>query len=100
MSFFSWMRRLIGRKSTSRQTRRPPTRPSFEALENRTMPAAFTLFAAGTGPGGGNGSDAANTELWRTDGTPGGTKLVKDIYPGLASSNPLDLTYIKEMNRW
>lgn len=27
-------------------------------------------------------------ELWRTDGTPGGTRLVADIAPGLASSSP------------
>ena len=32
------------------------------------------------------GASAAGTELWRTDGTPGGTFLVKDIAPGPASS--------------
>ena len=32
------------------------------------------------------GASSAGTELWRTDGTPGGTFLVKDIRPGSASS--------------
>ena len=31
--------------------------------------------------------DAHGEELWVTDGTPEGTKLVKDIVPGSASSN-------------
>ncbi len=30
-------------------------------------------------------------ELWRSDGTPGGTMLVKDIYPGPGSSSPSGL---------
>src|SRR5258705_13807542 len=31
-------------------------------------------------------------ELWRSDGTDAGTMLVKDINPGLLSSNPNNLT--------
>src|SRR6184192_1010689 len=31
-------------------------------------------------------------ELWMTDGSPGGTKMVKDINPGSAASAPTDLT--------
>lgn len=31
-------------------------------------------------------------ELWKTDGTLSGTQLVKDLYPGTASSAPEDLT--------
>ncbi len=39
--------------------------------------------------------DAAHgTELWITDGTPAGTKLLKDIEPGAASSNPSYLTSV------
>ncbi len=35
------------------------------------------------------GSDAGNgTELWVSDGTSSGTKLLKDIEPGVGSSNP------------
>ncbi|QGJ68784.1 Hypothetical protein PBC10988_4460 [Planctomycetales bacterium 10988] len=43
-------------------------------------------------------ADVGNTgeELWVSDGTPGGTQLVKDLWPGLgADSNPTSLT---EMN--
>ena len=35
---------------------------------------------------------SSGTELWRTDGTEGGTVLVKDIQPGFGSSDPLRLT--------
>ena len=31
-------------------------------------------------------------ELWKTDGTPAGTRLVKDVLPGPLSSNPRSLT--------
>lgn len=34
---------------------------------------------------------ATGQELWRSDGTPGQTLLVKDIYPGVRGSNPLDV---------
>jgi ELWxxDGT repeat protein len=35
------------------------------------------------------GSDSAHgEELWATDGTPGGTRLVRDIYPGPEGSRP------------
>jgi ELWxxDGT repeat protein len=42
-------------------------------------------------------SDGANlgqhgTELWSTDGTPGGTVMVRDIAPGYQSSVPQGLT--------
>jgi ELWxxDGT repeat protein len=38
------------------------------------------------------GSDAAHgTELWRTDGTAAGTRLVRDIEPGPTSSDPFGL---------
>jgi ELWxxDGT repeat protein len=31
-------------------------------------------------------------ELWRSDGTPGGTRLVRDLRPGTVGSNPFALT--------
>jgi len=33
-------------------------------------------------------TDANGSELWKTDGTPQGTLMVKDIYPGYGSSSP------------
>ena len=33
-------------------------------------------------------------ELWKTDGTPAGTVMVKDINPGMVSSSPSDFTVV------
>lgn len=35
--------------------------------------------------------ETAGRELWRTDGTPAGTRLVRDLLPGSAGSSPHDL---------
>ncbi len=41
------------------------------------------------------GEDAEHgVELWTSDGTPAGTRRVKDIAPGAADSNPRNLTAI------
>ena len=37
------------------------------------------------------------TELWRTDGTPGGTTLLKDISPGSYPSTPRDLVRVGDV---
>jgi ELWxxDGT repeat protein len=37
-------------------------------------------------------SVTTGVELWKTDGTPGGTMLVKDIWPGVFGSSPTNLT--------
>src|SRR5690606_15630135 len=55
-----------------------------------SSPASLTNFAGSLyfvagGAGVGN-------ELWKSDGTPEGTMLVKDILPGDGSSNPMGLT--------
>jgi ELWxxDGT repeat protein len=92
------LRRLTRRSPSRGKSSRKPGRLCFELLEDRTL-LSYTLFAAGnTG-----GSPPSNIELWRTDGTAKGTVLVKDINrtdKGLASSNPLDLTYIPQMKEW
>jgi len=45
------------------------------------------------------GQDGAGIELWVTDGTPGGTSMVKDINPGAGDSNPAYgfITYNNEL---
>ena len=45
-----------------------------------TLPDGSALFAANDGVHG--------RELWRTDGTPGGTRMVDDLVPGPAASGP------------
>jgi len=51
----------------------------------------FTANNFASAPGG----SVNDIELWKSDGTSGGTVLVKDIYPGNEGSYPLDF---KDMN--
>jgi ELWxxDGT repeat protein len=57
--------------------------PDYFAVSNGLL-----LFYANEGDHGG--------ELWRSDGTEAGTELVKDIYPGVLSSDPAAEWY----SRW
>ena len=86
--------------------------PFFEALEPRRLLAATRLLDllpdnTNLTPNGGaldvNGvlyftadDGRHGLELWRTDGTPGGTRLVCDINPGSAGSGPQFLTNVNE----
>lgn len=38
------------------------------------------------------GQQVSDVELWRSDGTPGGTYRVADIWPGSTGSSPMELT--------
>lgn len=40
----------------------------------------------------GSQGDQYGTELWRTDGTEAGTMMIKDIYQGIESANPEELS--------
>jgi ELWxxDGT repeat protein len=40
---------------------------------------------------------ATQNELWRSDGTPAGTVLVKDVFPGVIGSGPRDLTVLGDV---
>jgi ELWxxDGT repeat protein len=55
-------------------------------LDHFTRPDGVLLYSGLDG--------SIGTELRRTDGTPPGTTLVKDIYPGSADSNPSRFTRI------
>ncbi len=63
----------------------PVGSPPFQPFAPGFTPAGSTLFFRAWDPEHG-------IELWRTDGTPEGTVLVRDVLPGPASSDPQDLT--------
>jgi len=42
-------------------------------------------------------ANSSGTELWRTNGTPSGTTLVKDVFPGGGSSSPSQLTQLGQL---
>jgi ELWxxDGT repeat protein len=54
------------------------------------VPEQGVLYFSAEVPGLGHG-----TELWRSDGTPGGTYEVLDIVPGSGSSNPTSLVSLQ-----
>ena len=56
------------------------------AARQLTAAAGRLFFVASDGTG------RFNTELWVTDGTPAGTRIVRDINPGRAASGPDELT--------
>jgi ELWxxDGT repeat protein len=119
MRFFSWLRNSKQGLATRRPANRRRTRsaPRVEELERRDVPSA--AFVANIIAGATNYYGSINTaadvngtlffsandnvhgyELWKSDGTPTGTTLVKDIYPGLfpglfpVDSNPADLVNV------
>ena len=59
--------------------------PRVVLPEHLTVAGSLLFFAA---------TDEAGEELWRTDGTPAGTRRVKDIAAGQAGSAPDQLTAI------
>jgi ELWxxDGT repeat protein len=62
------------------------TRPNSSNPSDLTNLNGRLFFTANTGKDGG--------ELWKSDGTANGTKLVKDINPGKQGSNPNQLTNV------
>lgn len=58
---------------------------------NGTTPTGPMLFAATVSPFG--------TELWRSDGTRAGTRMLIDINRGIASSNPTYLVHVRELGQ-
>src|SRR5688572_33492590 len=61
--------------------------------------APFEITAAGGVGYFAHHDGAAGLELWRSDGTAGGTSLVKDIRPGRDHSSPQLFTNVNEIGR-
>jgi ELWxxDGT repeat protein len=59
--------------------------PAATLLGGGFAPALGTVLFAGTDPSSG-------TELWKTDGTVAGTVQIRDLVPGVGSSNPFLFT--------
>src|SRR5437763_5642150 len=105
--FRFWLRRLFQRSSQTagprRASRQRASRPRLEALEDRTLLSAGLVkdinptagfsaspsgFAALNGSAYFFADDGVHgVELWKSNGTPGGTQLVKDLNPGSGSSS-------------
>ena len=63
-----------------------PLRPYGSDPGSLVRLGGAVLFAAG--------EETAGRELWRTDGTAAGTRLVRDLLPGSAGSSPHDLVVL------
>jgi ELWxxDGT repeat protein len=89
----SWWRGRPQRKAVSR---RPTFRPGLERLENRTLMSATLIKDINTTPVNPQPADLTNVkgtlffttlsgtanDLWKSDGTPGGTTLVRSFVSG------------------
>jgi len=62
------------------------------------LPSYYSLISEFANVGGvlyfclGDGDASIGRDLWKSDGTSAGTILVRDVVPGMVSSNPRDLT--------
>jgi ELWxxDGT repeat protein len=77
----------------------PPVQAQRAYQVEDTAPGSTSAPLGGFGVLGGKvyfaGTDAANgTELWQSDGTPGGTSLLKDIWTGPGPGNPAQFTRV------
>jgi ELWxxDGT repeat protein len=65
---------------------------SLSSAPANLLNANGTLFF--TASAGTNGVSTSGVELWKSDGTTGGTVMVRDIAPGSLSSSPANLTMV------
>src|SRR5438105_7542425 len=108
---FRWFGAVVRRQEQAGRTarRRSRTELWLEALENRTLLSGAPTLLKNVNPGTLGSSPGQivevgasvfftatdrdhGRELWKTNGTPAGTALVKDIQPGSGSSYPQYLT--------
>jgi trimeric autotransporter adhesin len=66
----------------------PTNQGLTDPIRSRFINIRNTLYFAATN------SVGTGVELWRSNGTPAGTRLVRDINPGSGDSNPQELTNI------
>ena len=66
---------------------------SGRSPDHLTAVGSTLFFSAGDDPSCGIACNSGR-ELWKTDGTPGGTVLVKEIAPSFSSSDPRELTNV------
>src|SRR6266851_8739515 len=101
-------RRRARRNGSDSRLRQLVWRPCLEELEDRTLLSLSAVILKDINPGLADSSPREfvtlnkttfftaddgvhGTELWRTDGTRGGTSMVKDINLGSGGSNPQNL---------
>lgn len=66
------------------------TQPSSSTGTSHSRPSEFTNFGSLTLFSADDG--ILGRELWATDGTPSGTRLLADVVPGRVSGDPMDIT--------
>src|SRR5436853_4546420 len=75
---------VVAEPAVAQGSRAATASPLGSEPQHLTNVAGRMFFSADDGANG--------RELWRSDGTPAGTAMVKDIAPGAASSTPRALT--------
>ena len=89
MLFSSWLRSSFPASRTAVGPRRPATRLTVETLEDRCIPSASLVADINPGAASSNPQNLTNANgalyfnangsgVWKSDGTPGGTVLLRD----------------------
>src|SRR3954468_16756593 len=90
------MARIRSAVVQSLEVRRHLAAEPFFNLSNSTLGSSPTSFVAMDGLVAFAATGATGTELYATDGTSAGTRLVKDINVGAGSSSPAELKFWRD----